>query len=293
MLHVAATVGDLHTLQNASRWMLEEAKDDLTLTQRAAIHGQIEILKLLKQKGVCLDRWDSEGNTALMLLIGADLSPSKKWQTAKWLIDQQGNLEVCNELQETPLLFAVMHEEYTIANYLLDAKAQVNVETLGGWTPLTLALANKHPPDYLITRLLEAKADIHCSLSEYTPLTVAIAYRHHSWVSTLYDKGVNINGTAFASPLLVALQMGVLYKDVTSAQFLLKHGCSPLRRSFAKKLPRYDVVQNFAPCLNPILDALYRPLILSSSRSMCSDVLNLIADYTVPTFEEWITAELD
>jgi len=293
MLHVAATVGDVHTLQNASRWDLEQAQDDLTLTQRAAIHGQIEILKLLKQKGVCLDRWDSDGNTALMLLIGAHLSPSKKWQTAKWLIDQQGNLEVCNELQETPLLLAVMHEEYTIANYLLDAKAQVNLETCRGWTPLTCALAGKDPPDYLITRLLEAKADIHCSISDNTPLTVAITHRHHSWVSTLYDKGVNINGTAFASPLLVALQMGFLYNDLTSAQFLIKHGCLPLRRSFAKKFQRYDVVPKLAPSLNFILDLRYRPLILSSSLAVCTDVLHLIADYTVPTLEEWINSGWD
>ena len=283
MLHVAATVGDLHTLQNASRWDLEQAQDDLTLTQRAAINGQIEILKWLKQKGVCLDRWDIEGNTALMLLMSADLSPAKKWQTAKWLIDQHGNLEVCNQQKETPLLLAVTHQEYAIANYLLDAKAQVNVATIEGWTPLTLALAEKDPPNYLINRLLEAKADIHCSLSDTTPLTVAIAHQHHSWVSTLYDKGVNINGTILA-PLVVALEIGC----PTSAQFLIEHGCSPLRRAFAE-----DILKTLAPALNPILDLRYRPLILSSSLSVCTDVLHLIADYTVPTLQEWINSGWD
>lgn len=127
---------------------------------------------------------------------------------------------------ETGLYLASKLGFVPIAEFLISAGSDVNVVNISGYTPLTIAIRNKH--DEIVDLLLTAGADIHiqkystrsnalitaswrgsvqlvetfldlnanvsaCDVNQWTALMFAVYMEHPEVVTLLLDRNANIN----------------------------------------------------------------------------------------------------
>jgi uncharacterized protein len=150
---------------------------------------------------IAIKRDDSSAIITLVLR-GFDpntLSPNKQhglylalrdesYKAAKTLIEiPQTNIDVINEVGETPLMIAVLKGQTALASALLARDADVNKE---GWTPLHYAATAGNTE--LISLLLEKHAYIDAeSPNNTTPLMMAAQYGTPSAVKLLLEEGAD------------------------------------------------------------------------------------------------------
>ncbi len=174
------------------------------------------------------ERPEIEGGMTPLLYAARD----GKLEVAQVLLAAGAELEQTEANDLTPLLMALINGQVELANFLLDHGAQVNVADFYGRTPLFAAVEyrnldmdnNDNPnPTHngvdreafvpLITRLLEAGADVDARTREYPPSRRWIHVRNDiSWV--------DMTGQ---TPFVRAAFSG----DLTSMQLLLEHGADP------------------------------------------------------------------
>lgn len=101
-------------------------------------------------------------------------------EAAEQLIGLQCDINATNNLNNTPLHEAILHQHWDIAHLLLDAGANVNIKNLlESYTPLHLA-AIACPPE-IITKMLIAGANINeQDRTEETPLHHAIRFNQEN-----------------------------------------------------------------------------------------------------------------
>lgn len=109
-------------------------------------------------------------------------------KVAKVLIEiPQTNIDVINDVGETPLMIAALKGQVALANALLARDADVNKE---GWTPLHYAATAGNTE--LISLLLEKYAYIDAeSPNSTTPLMMAAQYGTPSAVKLLLEEGAD------------------------------------------------------------------------------------------------------
>ena len=89
-----------------------------TPLMKAAKEGNTEKAQaILKGNPQMLDEVDAKGSTALMIAI-----VSKKFETAKWLIEQGANVIHSNRFDETPLILACTYAEPDFVKWILEKK---------------------------------------------------------------------------------------------------------------------------------------------------------------------------
>ncbi|MHC9542608.1 MAG: ankyrin repeat domain-containing protein [Vulcanimicrobiota bacterium] len=116
-----------------------------TPLHKAAFAGLIEVVEILIQQGVMVDKRDRDNNTALHL------------------VSQEGHAST--------------------AALLIQAGADVNARVVNGWTPLHLASSNGHIA--IVKLLLESRADVEArNLNGKTALFWAI-HKGHSVIATM------------------------------------------------------------------------------------------------------------
>jgi ankyrin repeat protein len=124
------------------------------------------------------------GGTPVIVVAAA----AKSWGSVRALAELQGTrLDATNREGANALMFAALHGELPLVEYLVSRKAEVNKT---GWTPLHFAAANGHAD--VIRFLLEHHAYIDAeSPNGTTPLMMAARQGHPTSARLLVDEGAD------------------------------------------------------------------------------------------------------
>eukprot|EP00039_Didymoeca_costata_P021004 m.343076 g.343076 ORF g.343076 m.343076 type:complete len:1108 (-) comp22325_c0_seq1:136-3459(-) len=190
-LYYACYKGDLACVQllvEANATIDKRSKEDYTGVLIATRNGHLDIVKFLVDCGanvdLTVDKFQAKplilaaqgGFTDVVnFLCGLDIvNPNyamTNGATAVHIACQSGNLNVVETLADhgaslelrtaggakTPLFMSAQDGNYEIVKYLVHKRAEVNVKTREGWTPLHAAVSGKHSS--VIKLLLEWGAD--------------------------------------------------------------------------------------------------------------------------------------
>lgn len=152
----------------------------------AVKRDDVGTMQQLHQRGFDLNTVDAYGRTALHMAL-RDSAP----KVAEYLIGNTTvQVEVRTPQDESPLMFAVLKGQLTLAKALLARGADVNKP---GWTPLHYAAAYAGPKAAeQVTLLLENHAYIDAeSPNRSTPLMLAAQYGLQDVVALLLDEGAD------------------------------------------------------------------------------------------------------
>ncbi|KAI1259585.1 hypothetical protein F5Y18DRAFT_294970 [Xylariaceae sp. FL1019] len=106
----------------------------------AATKGHDKVIETLLNAGAVVDCPDREGRSALLFL--ASEKPNKlkcTHNTLRILRDHGANIEVRDQIERTPLLWAATNGNIGLARFLLESRANVNAKNNRGRTALHLA----------------------------------------------------------------------------------------------------------------------------------------------------------
>jgi ankyrin repeat protein len=127
----------------------------------------------------------------------------------------------------TPLLHAILQHERGAALFLLDAKADPNIATHKGWTPLHEAVDNMDPE--LVAALLEHGANPNAASdgAKWTPLHLA-AQRGFTEIAALLLERADLDRGACLRNGDTALVQAIRNTRVEAAKLLAKHARTQL-----------------------------------------------------------------
>jgi ankyrin repeat protein len=113
---------------------------------------------------------------------------AKAWSSVRALAELRGTLlDATNKAGINALMYAALHGEQALVEFLVSRKAEVNKT---GWTPLHFAAANGHVDT--IRFLLERHAYIDAeSPNGTTPLMMAARQAHPTAIKLLLDEGAD------------------------------------------------------------------------------------------------------
>jgi ankyrin repeat protein len=193
--------------------------------------------------GIALVNATSAGNRAMVELLlarGADVNAKKsgregKGQSCLYIAIQNGFPSVLEvllaakadvEVQDiggvTPLLLAAQKGDRQMVSLLLEHQARVNAKDQNDFTPLMGAIVNQHPE--IVKMLLAAGADVN-AVNQEGKSVLGFAARAHppAMVKMLLDAKADPNGGTLDTPLL-----GAAYeRDTNPATLLLQAGANP------------------------------------------------------------------
>ncbi|NLJ76136.1 MAG: hypothetical protein GX325_02615 [Peptococcaceae bacterium] len=143
-----------------------------------------------------LDLAKQKGNRQLIRILhragsfqNADLIYAARIGDIGWLeemIKGGGDVNACNESQETPLIWAAFYGHYKGARLLLDHGARVNDRSKGGWTALMAAVETGRKD--VVELLLERGADVTAKTDQGdTALTLAQKNDHGHIAAIIQD----------------------------------------------------------------------------------------------------------
>ncbi len=189
----------------------------------AAERGQLNVVKLLVDRGVFVDASTGEGVTPLMYAAqSGDVS------MVDYLISRGASLDARPSNGITALTGAVRAGRYEAAKLLLDAGAEPDRKDFTDLTALMYASAYNYPE--IVTLLVEAGADPE--MKDWfgtTSLMMAVYYNCYESSLELIRLGADINAqdTFGFTPLMIAVQHG----DYDLAWMLLDMGADPNLRN--------------------------------------------------------------
>jgi ankyrin repeat protein len=135
----AARLGHLDVVQH-----LIEKKADINLStingptplMSAAGNGQFEIVKALLQKKAKVNAQTYGGLSALHFAV-MNIDGSR--EIVEILIENGANVNIISEIHGTPIIQAVRLEKLGMVQHLIEKKADINLSTINGETPLMAA----------------------------------------------------------------------------------------------------------------------------------------------------------
>jgi ankyrin repeat protein len=227
----------------------------------ASEKGFVNIIKeLVKLRGISLNQFDKNGNTALMTAIrcgneqvtrmlvesGVDVNftvkstngaasalqaavdtPDFKEENLKilqYLIQKGADVQGRNSAGRFPLLFAIDLGHIDAAKVLIEHGANVNDTDQNGNFPLLIASCNGYP--WMVTLLIDKGANVGMSLPDgNTSLMCAARKGNTEIVKVLLEKGANINAKNGSGS--TALTEATSTGNVDIAKLLLERGADP------------------------------------------------------------------
>lgn len=158
----------------------------------AANKANVEISKLLVEKGANVNEKDKDNLSPLMAAVLGEAKATAKLEVTKFLIEKGADLNAQSTVEGsvlTPLMAAVSQEEMEIVKMFLDKKADVNAhEGKTGFTPLMLAVSSKNVE--ITKELLARGADINKNTKDgTTALMIASGLKDAEMVKVLKNAG--------------------------------------------------------------------------------------------------------
>ncbi|GEM_PF-3374443 len=224
--------------------------DGLSLLSKAAAQGQVRVAEFLLSKGAEINRKGRSGKTPLMDAVGAghkalverllergaDIhARSANHITAlhiaassgftlliKTLLDHQAGIDAQDDTGRTPLIDAISKKEQAAAVTLLEAKANPRLLVKNGHSALSYAAMNGLT--HLVSRLVEAGAEVNPAAPALNPLRQAIMANQMESVLWLLDHGASVSQADIPNDSIVvlALEKG----SVDAAMALIRKGAN-------------------------------------------------------------------
>jgi serine/threonine-protein phosphatase 6 regulatory ankyrin repeat subunit B len=174
---------------------------------RAVLGHDVEAVKKFLAAGADPNFRGRDGRVALLLAVG----DSQGKEIVKLLLEKNVDVNVADDLGNTPLMFAVSGNNDDIVTLLIERKAAVNARNKKQETALLQAAENGHAR--IVNLLLESGADFRVrNENGLTPLLVAVqAFNPQaSVVELLLAKGEDANETDANgnTPLMLAARFG-------------------------------------------------------------------------------------
>lgn len=201
--------------------------DGWTPLMKAIFEGNLEIVKLLlASSNLMINQQTGDGWTALHFTVNKSGVPEKNEelaaQMAQLLINKKANLNLRTQAGYTPLMLAVMNNRIKTMGVLLRAKADPALADSDGWTPLMRAVFDGNLE--AATLLAQTKKGINTK----GPL---------GWTALHFCSNVAENGTRTKDAQLVDL----LIKNGAAIETKIQDGRTPL--TLAVVNGRSEVVQ--------------------------------------------------
>ncbi|MBN2171693.1 MAG: ankyrin repeat domain-containing protein [Candidatus Krumholzibacteriota bacterium] len=223
-IHEAIAAGELARvtrLLEADPGLLTRPNDNRfhDLPLHAAVYaGQLEIARLLLDKGADIDAGDADNSTPL-----GCAAVSRQREMAALLIERGADINRRDNKGDCPLSFAVSAGDTAIVGMLLSAGADHYFRGADGRTLLHLAAASGMRG--LVERMLERGEPVDAATAHgMTPLTFAARGGRVEIAELLLDRGARVEteagGHAVRSPLATAVD----FNRVEMARFLLERG---------------------------------------------------------------------
>jgi ankyrin repeat protein len=189
----------------------------------ASDYGQVEVVRMLVERGINVDAANGEGVTPLMYA-------SQNGDTAimAYLITHGADVNARPFNQVTPLIGATRRGHYDAVRLLLESGAEVDARDELDLTSLMHASAYDYPE--IVELLIDAGASMEAGDWFGTrPLMMAAYYNCLEAADVLLRRGADPNGTDNAgfTPLMIAAQHG----DYDLAWMLLDKGADPKLRN--------------------------------------------------------------
>lgn len=155
----------------------------LLMISIATIDPNIEIIRLLIQKGSDVNAQDDLGVTPLILA-----SIFNHQEVVDMLLNSGAKTEARDIYGHTALMKAAMFCDPEVLQILISRGAKVNAKDLSGATPLMLSRESN------VETLLDAGADIHAKdQTGYTAIMHAVSQGRLHKIETLINRGCDIN----------------------------------------------------------------------------------------------------
>ncbi|KAI9642631.1 hypothetical protein NHQ30_009436 [Ciborinia camelliae] len=204
-----------------------------------------EIVKKLLSANADINLANNMGETPLLLAVRI---PNENM--AKLLVKAKADVNLANDKKETPLLLAVRNQNEDMAKLLVEAKADVNLANDKKETPLLLAVQNQN--EDMAKLLVEAKADVNlANYMKETPLLLAVRNKSENIVKLLLkaDANVNLTNDEMETPLALAVHL----KDEKLVDILTKARAYPDTEDRDKKKPLFFAVYYEVPKIVELL----------------------------------------
>ncbi len=156
-----------------------------SLLNSSSHHGYIPILKQLMKHKINLNIL-TDGYTPLMVAV-----EGKQTEIVKFLIQNNANVDVCNESNWTPLMDAIYSEEYDIAKLLIENDSDINIVNAEGGTALMFAIQNGNKE--IVEMLIGTKVNINYIGLNTFPLMMAVANKSVDILQLLLDNNVEMD----------------------------------------------------------------------------------------------------
>lgn len=168
---------------------------------RAALGGDLGIVKSLVERGNPVDSSDADGSTLLMLAAREGHA-----RVVEYLIEQKAVVNRRNKFGDTALMGACIKGKLDVVKLLLDHGAEINPE---GWTPLHYAAFEGRTEVLKLLIDKGAKKDA-IAPNGYSALMLAVRGRHAEAArAMLYaDPDVNLRTDAGDTALKLAREKG-------------------------------------------------------------------------------------
>ncbi|MBO7244306.1 MAG: ankyrin repeat domain-containing protein [Alphaproteobacteria bacterium] len=209
----------------------------------AVLNDNLHVLKYLIEKKADLNLVNpyTKRSALMMAVQGQDE------KMANVLINAGANLNLQDSYNETALHVAVRYANEPITDLLIKRGANLDIQNNKGWTALMIAIrrANKK----LVSALIENGANIHLTdKNGWSALTWAVDLGHGSFAKSLIEKGadINIQDSKGRTPLMRAVK-----NDYTEAVFalLMKDADIDVKDVYGKTAMDYAVERGFQECI--------------------------------------------
>ena len=195
-----------------------------TALMLAACRGQTDQVNVLLEAGADVNKSNSRGETALMLVtsyLWNSVPSHLKFDIMKALLRAGADVNKVDDTGETALMSTVSYGHAGMVNALLEAGADVNKSNSSGETALMSAIDFGNAES--INLLLKAGADVNIADdSGRTPLMINAAYRKTDMANTLIKFGADVN--KISTGRFTVLSISASGNDVEGVRLMLRSG---------------------------------------------------------------------
>ena len=189
-IEAAQTGNTLATLDLLKKGLDVNARDDQdgrTILMHAVWFGQLDVMRILIDKGADINAKNKKGVTALILATDKGNA-----ELVRFLLDNGADVNAKDSLGYTALIKAAGRGLENIMSILLSKGADVNAATHDGYAALSYAAGSGHTD--IVKTLIDNGADVNAKSSiGYTALMSAATSGRVDVVKVLADKGADVS----------------------------------------------------------------------------------------------------
>ena len=158
----------------------------------ATIHGSIECLKILLQRGSNVDQQNNNGKTALSMA-----AKFGSVESIEILLQHNASINVQDYSKKTALMYAAFGNHADCVKILIASGAMLDITDNEKLDALMLSLINNED-DKCPLLLIRSGCSLHnVSMSGYTPLQICVNRNRIPLIKEMIKHGVNVNQCTF------------------------------------------------------------------------------------------------